>query len=151
MGTNRKEKKSNERDEPNQTSRIGKRNPNPRKRKGTVEKGLPTGGPAVPSSPPAISMADAREELEAPTGQVTPPRGSASGSGVKGTAAQPFDGGALTLGWTHAPTKGRAAAPALPPAAMAAACACVKSGGRRTEWGLGLWDSGWRPVLSLRD
>ena len=29
MGTNRKEKKSNERDEPNQTNRIGKRNPNP--------------------------------------------------------------------------------------------------------------------------
>jgi len=58
-------------------------------------------------------MADAREEPEAPTGQVTPPRGSASGSGVMGTATQPFDGSALTLGWTHAPAKGRAAAPPL--------------------------------------
>ena len=56
-------------------------------------------------------MAGAREELEAPTGQVTPPCGSASGSGVKGIAAQPFDGGALTLRWTHAPTKGRAVTP----------------------------------------
>ena len=62
-------------------------------------------------------MASAREEPEAPTEQVTPPCGSASGSGVKGTVAQPFDGGALTLGWTHAPAKGRAAAAPLPPAA----------------------------------
>ena len=64
-------------------------------------------------------MASAREEPEAPTGQVTPPRGSASGSGVKGTVAWPFDGGALTLGWTHALAKGRVAAPPLPSAAMA--------------------------------
>ena len=72
-------------------------------------------------------MAGAREEPEATTEQVTPPRGSTSGSGVKGTAAQPFDGGALNLGWTHAPAKGRAVAPPLPLIAMAIRSLCSLS------------------------
>ena len=72
-------------------------------------------------------MVGAWEEPEAPTGQVTPPRGSTSGSGVKGTTAQPFDDDALTLGWTHAPAKGRAATPPLSPSAMAAALLLLSS------------------------
>jgi hypothetical protein len=48
--------------------------------------------------------------------------------GAKGTTAQPFDGGALTLGWTRALAKGRAVAPLFPPATMVCHyCCCFSS------------------------
>jgi hypothetical protein len=54
----------------------------------------------------------------APSGEATPPRGPVSGSGVKGVATRPLDGGALTLGQAHAPARGPAARRHACPAAM---------------------------------
>ena len=98
-------------------------------------------------------MDGAREEPEAPTGQVTPPHGSASGSGVKGTVAQPFDGGALNLGWMHTPAKGRVTAPSplalLRPPWLLPALSALCRGGQRGKGGseneLGFWGSRLQP------
>jgi hypothetical protein len=69
-----------------------------------------------------------------------PPRDLASGSGVKGTTAQPFDGGALTLGSTCAPAKGRMAAPSpssghheWPPSLLLLSAATVRGEGREKK------------------
>jgi len=108
----------------------------------------PTWGSPAPSPPPAVALDAARGSGTPPTVVVTPPRGHASGSTVKGTTTRPLDDGASTLRWARAPARGLAAAPPPTPppighwatAAPLSAARERKEEGKKIEGGSRHWD-----------